>query len=247
MPLDNLPSNSFRSELPKVVFNCNRILSSHADMTKQERNNNRTVCIHHCNSHATVPNRADSGTKNGSFCWRLQGPGRRLSTSDSGVDMSVSPHSRSLPTPHVASSHQLQPPPRHPDAYAEDDPNLYRGEIDGLMQQHNYQRQRPIYAVSGPVPSIGSAWIERAVTLGARETWKLNVQQVYTLYELPSALERTVTIFLRRRGSRGSLDDQLRGKILWMLSNGSREISVSTFSWSLLHVSLETGSALAIW
>ncbi|XP_068968279.1 uncharacterized protein Rim isoform X16 [Bombus flavifrons] len=75
----------------------------------------------------------------------MQGPGRRLPTSDSGVDMSVSPHSRSLPTPHVASPHQMQQPPRHPDAYAEDDPNLYRGEIDGLMKQQNYQRQRPIY------------------------------------------------------------------------------------------------------
>lgn len=84
------------------------------------------------------------------FWWRLQGPGRRLPTSDSGVDMSVSPHSRSLPTPHVAPSHQAQQPPRHPDAYAEDDPNLYRGEIDGLMKQQNYQqRQRPIYPVSG--------------------------------------------------------------------------------------------------
>ncbi|XP_043519237.1 rab-3-interacting molecule unc-10-like isoform X3 [Frieseomelitta varia] len=76
----------------------------------------------------------------------MQGPGRRLPTSDSGVDMSVSPHSRSLPTPHVAPSHQTQQqPPRHPDAYAEDDPNLYTGEIDGLMKQQNYQRQRPIY------------------------------------------------------------------------------------------------------
>ncbi|XP_054013928.1 regulating synaptic membrane exocytosis protein 2 isoform X1 [Hylaeus anthracinus] len=74
-----------------------------------------------------------------------QVPVRRLPTSDSGVDMSVSPHSRALPTPHVAPSHQTQPPPRHPKAYAEDDPNLYRGEIDGLMKQQNYQRQRPIY------------------------------------------------------------------------------------------------------
>ncbi|XP_076753381.1 rab3 interacting molecule isoform X4 [Xylocopa sonorina] len=75
-----------------------------------------------------------------------QGPGRRLSTSDSGVDMSVPPHWRNLPTPHVAAAyHQTQQPPRHPDAYAEDDPNLYRGEIDGLMKQQNYQRQRPIY------------------------------------------------------------------------------------------------------
>ncbi|CAL7943219.1 unnamed protein product [Xylocopa violacea] len=76
----------------------------------------------------------------------MQGPGRRLSTSDSGVDMSVPPHWRNLPTPHVAAAHhQTQQPPRHPDAYAEDDPNLYRGEIDDLMKQQNYQRQRPIY------------------------------------------------------------------------------------------------------
>ncbi|CAK9816967.1 Regulating synaptic membrane exocytosis protein 2 [Anthophora plagiata] len=74
-----------------------------------------------------------------------QGPGRRLSTSDNGVDISVSPHSRSLPTPHVASAHQMQQAPRHPGAYAEDDPNLYRGEIDNLMKTQNYQMQRPIY------------------------------------------------------------------------------------------------------
>lgn len=106
------------------------------------------------------------------FCWRLQGPGRRLPTSDGGVDMSVSPHSRSLPTPHVAATHQVQQPPRHPDAYAEDDPNLYRGEIDGLMKQQNYQRQRPIYPVSlGPFSRLvqpGSN-VRRGMTLDARE------------------------------------------------------------------------------
>ncbi|XP_031785007.1 regulating synaptic membrane exocytosis protein 2 isoform X4 [Nasonia vitripennis] len=72
-------------------------------------------------------------------------PGRRLSTSDSGVEMSVSPHSRTLPTPHVAP-YQSQQTPRHPAAFPEDDPNLYRGELDGLMRQNSsYQRQRQIY------------------------------------------------------------------------------------------------------
>ncbi|KAF7408075.1 hypothetical protein HZH66_002612 [Vespula vulgaris] len=77
-----------------------------------------------------------------------QVPGRRVSTSDSGVEMSVSPHSRTLPTPHVVvGSYPAQQIPRHPEAYPEDDPSLYRGEIDGLMRQHpqNYPRQRPIY------------------------------------------------------------------------------------------------------
>ncbi|KAG7205327.1 hypothetical protein KM043_007328 [Ampulex compressa] len=77
----------------------------------------------------------------------MQVPGRRMSTSDSGVEMSVSPHSRTLPTPHAVGAYVGQQPPRHPAAYPEDDPSLYRGEIDGLMRQHpqNYQRQRPIY------------------------------------------------------------------------------------------------------
>ncbi|XP_076380848.1 rab3 interacting molecule isoform X4 [Megalopta genalis] len=74
-----------------------------------------------------------------------QVPARPLSTSDR-VDMSVSPHTRTLPTPQVASAHQSQQPPRHPDAFDEDDPSLYIGEIDGLLkQQQNYQRQRKIY------------------------------------------------------------------------------------------------------
>ncbi|XP_076282706.1 rab3 interacting molecule isoform X7 [Lasioglossum baleicum] len=74
-----------------------------------------------------------------------QVPVRPLSTSDR-VDMSVSPHTRTLPTPQVSSAHQVQQPPRHPDAFDEDDPNLYTGEIDYLMkQQQTYQRQRQIY------------------------------------------------------------------------------------------------------
>ncbi|XP_048508422.1 regulating synaptic membrane exocytosis protein 2 isoform X2 [Athalia rosae] len=77
-----------------------------------------------------------------------QVPARRISMSDSGVEMSVSPHSRSLPTPHVVvASYGMQQTPRHPDAFPDDDPSLYRGELDGLMRQHaqTYQRQRQIY------------------------------------------------------------------------------------------------------
>ncbi|XP_018393491.1 PREDICTED: regulating synaptic membrane exocytosis protein 2 [Cyphomyrmex costatus] len=77
--------------------------------------------------------------------------GRRMSTSDSGVEMSVSPHARTLPTPHVVGSYPVQQTPRHPAAYPDDDPNLYRGELDGLMKQHpqNYSRQRLTYQDQG--------------------------------------------------------------------------------------------------
>lgn len=64
-----------------------------------------------------------------------------MSTSDSGVEMAVSPHSRSLPTPHVVSSFQSQQTPRHPGAFPEDDPSLYRGELDGLMREYQRQQQ----------------------------------------------------------------------------------------------------------
>ncbi|XP_034947829.1 regulating synaptic membrane exocytosis protein 1 isoform X11 [Chelonus insularis] len=76
-----------------------------------------------------------------------QVPNRRLSTSDSGVEMSVSPHSRSLPNPHVVVGSYPQQTPRHPAAFPEDDPNIYRGELDGLMRQHaqTYQRSRSIF------------------------------------------------------------------------------------------------------
>ncbi|EGI69360.1 Regulating synaptic membrane exocytosis protein 2 [Acromyrmex echinatior] len=74
-----------------------------------------------------------------------------MSTSDSGVEMSVSPHARTLPTPHVVGSYPMQQIPRHPAAYPDDDPNLYRGELDGLMKQHpqNYSRQRLTYQDQG--------------------------------------------------------------------------------------------------
>ncbi|CAB0028382.1 unnamed protein product, partial [Trichogramma brassicae] len=79
---------------------------------------------------------------------------RRLSTTDSGVDMSLGPHARTLPMPNVAQYQQHQQlqqqaqnqTPRHPDAFPEDDPSLYRGELDGLMRQNSsYQRQRQLY------------------------------------------------------------------------------------------------------
>ncbi|XP_012284528.2 regulating synaptic membrane exocytosis protein 2 [Orussus abietinus] len=74
--------------------------------------------------------------------------GRRLSTSDSGVEMSVSPHSRTLPTPHVVvGAYPMQPVQRHQAAYPEDDPGVYRTEIDDPMRQHpqSYPRHRQIY------------------------------------------------------------------------------------------------------
>ncbi|XP_076247603.1 rab3 interacting molecule isoform X13 [Calliopsis andreniformis] len=83
-----------------------------------------------------------------------QVPGRRLSTSDSGVDMSVSPHSRALPTLHVAPARQLQQPLRHPDAYPEDDPSLYRGEIDELMGKQNYPDPNTNLAMTYGQPTI---------------------------------------------------------------------------------------------
>ncbi|XP_011501692.1 PREDICTED: regulating synaptic membrane exocytosis protein 1 [Ceratosolen solmsi marchali] len=71
--------------------------------------------------------------------------GRRLSTSDRGVEISITPNSRTLPTPRVAP-YQAQETPRHPAAYPDDDPSLYHGELEGLMRQNaSYQRQRQIY------------------------------------------------------------------------------------------------------
>ncbi|XP_015120560.1 regulating synaptic membrane exocytosis protein 2 [Diachasma alloeum] len=94
-----------------------------------------------------------------------QMPPRRMSTSDSGVEMSVSPHSRSLPTPHVVVGSYPQQTPRHPAAFPEDDPNLYRGELDGLMRKHaqTYQRTRQIYkensdiSMGYPHPGVDSS------------------------------------------------------------------------------------------
>nr|XP_012225588.1 PREDICTED: regulating synaptic membrane exocytosis protein 2 isoform X2 [Linepithema humile] len=76
--------------------------------------------------------------------------GRRMSTSDSGVEMSVSPHARTLPTPHMAVGSYPVQTSRHPAVYPDDDPTLYRSELDGLMRQHpqNYQRQRSTYQES---------------------------------------------------------------------------------------------------
>ncbi|XP_043284351.1 uncharacterized protein Rim isoform X2 [Venturia canescens] len=85
--------------------------------------------------------------------------GRRMSTSDSGVEMSVSPHSRSLPTPHVVVGSYPQTP-RHPAAYPEDDPSLYRGELDNLMRQHAQTYQRPVYQDSDIPMTYGHAGVE---------------------------------------------------------------------------------------
>ncbi|XP_014604050.1 PREDICTED: regulating synaptic membrane exocytosis protein 2 isoform X3 [Polistes canadensis] len=71
---------------------------------------------------------------------------RRVSTSDSGVEMSVSPHSRSLPTPQVVGSYPIPKSLRH-HTFGPDETSLFRSEIDGLMREHqkNYPRHRPIY------------------------------------------------------------------------------------------------------
>ncbi|KAL0134333.1 hypothetical protein PUN28_001260 [Cardiocondyla obscurior] len=92
--------------------------------------------------------------------------GRRMSTSDSGVEMSVSPHARTLPTPHVVSSYPVQQTPRHPAVYPDDDPNLYRGELDGLMRQHppNYQRQR---SFQDQDPDIGMTYSQTPIEIGS--------------------------------------------------------------------------------
>ncbi|XP_015173071.1 PREDICTED: regulating synaptic membrane exocytosis protein 2 isoform X1 [Polistes dominula] len=76
-----------------------------------------------------------------------QVPGRRVSTSDSGVDMSASPHSRSLPTPQVVGSYPIPKSLRHHLIYGPDETTLFRSEIDSLMREHqkNYPRHRPIY------------------------------------------------------------------------------------------------------
>ncbi|XP_014219658.1 regulating synaptic membrane exocytosis protein 2-like [Copidosoma floridanum] len=102
-------------------------------------------------------------------------PSRRLSMSaDSGVEMSVSPHSRSLPQPgHVSAYNQsIQPTPRHPAAYPEDDPSLYRGELDGLMKQQQnssvyQQRQRQLYQNSdaGYGPQVHDATQSPSMTM----------------------------------------------------------------------------------
>lgn len=67
-----------------------------------------------------------------------------MSTSDNGVEMPISLYSRCLPTTHVILGSYPQQTPRHPGAFPEDDPSLYRGELDGLMKQHaqTYQRSR---------------------------------------------------------------------------------------------------------
>ncbi|XP_066593060.1 regulating synaptic membrane exocytosis protein 2 isoform X2 [Prorops nasuta] len=82
-----------------------------------------------------------------------QMPPHRMQSCDAEMEMSVSPHSRTLPTPHVVvDSYPMQQTPRHPAVYPEDDPRLYQGEIDGLMKKHpqTYPRQRSLYQEQNP-------------------------------------------------------------------------------------------------
>lgn len=93
----------------------------------------------------------------------LQIIGRRMSTGDSGVEMSLSPHTRTLPTPHVVVGANPVQTPRLLSAFPDDDPSLYRDEIDGLMRQHpqqNYQRLRPTNPVNKPTTSANSILVE---------------------------------------------------------------------------------------
>ncbi|XP_077279991.1 rab3 interacting molecule isoform X1 [Temnothorax americanus] len=108
--------------------------------------------------------------------------GRRMSTSDSGVEMSVSPHARTLPTPHVVGSYPVQQTPRHPAAYPDDDPNLYRGELDGLMRQHpqNYQRQRSTYQDQGT--DLGMTYGQTPMETGSVRT-AVHPSQQHSLHQ----------------------------------------------------------------
>ncbi|XP_024870617.1 regulating synaptic membrane exocytosis protein 2 [Temnothorax curvispinosus] len=108
--------------------------------------------------------------------------GRRMSTSDSGVEMSVSPHARTLPTPHVVGSYPVQQTPRHPAVYPDDDPNLYRGELDGLMRQHpqNYQRQRSTYQDQGT--DLGMTYGQTPMETGSVRT-AVHPSQQHSLHQ----------------------------------------------------------------
>ncbi|KAK0171619.1 hypothetical protein PV328_005050 [Microctonus aethiopoides] len=120
--------------------------STHAELTQDKRP--KLERAHSAAEKENLPLLQRSGSLlRRQYSQQEQIPNRRMSTSDSGVEMSVSPHSRSLPTPHVIVGSYPQQTPRHPAAFPEDDPNIYRGELDGLMRQHaqTYQRSRQIY------------------------------------------------------------------------------------------------------
>ncbi|XP_046485898.1 regulating synaptic membrane exocytosis protein 2 isoform X14 [Neodiprion pinetum] len=122
-------------------------LTSHVEQTQDKRP--KLEKAHSAAEKENLPLLQRSGSLlRRQYSQQEQVPGRRMSTSDSGVEMSVSPHARSLPTPHVVvGSYGMQQTPRHPAAFPEDDPSLYRGELDGLMRQQaqTYQKQRQIY------------------------------------------------------------------------------------------------------
>ncbi|XP_011647234.1 regulating synaptic membrane exocytosis protein 2 [Pogonomyrmex barbatus] len=107
--------------------------------------------------------------------------GRRMSTSDSGVEI-VSPHVRTLPTPHVIGTYPVQQTPRHPAVYPDDDPNLYRGELDGLMRQHpqNYQRQRSTY--QDQTTDLGMTYGQTSMETGSVRT-TVHPSQQHSLHQ----------------------------------------------------------------
>ncbi|XP_012533032.1 regulating synaptic membrane exocytosis protein 2 isoform X2 [Monomorium pharaonis] len=135
--------------------------------------------------------------------------GRRMSTSDSGVEMSVSPHARTLPTPHVVSSYPVQQTPRHPAAYPDDDPNLYRGELDGLMRQHppNYQRQRSTYQDSSA--DLGMTYGQTPMETGSVRT-TVHPSQQHSLHQTQGVhpVQPTSTVGVSQQRSFSSSEEE---------------------------------------
>ncbi|XP_020282605.1 regulating synaptic membrane exocytosis protein 2 isoform X2 [Pseudomyrmex gracilis] len=136
--------------------------------------------------------------------------GRRMSTSDSGVEMSISPHARSLPTPHVGivGSYPVQQIPRHPAVYPDDDPSLYRGEIDGLMKQHsNYQRQRPTYQDQSA--DLGMTYGQTPMETGsARTTMHLSQQHSMHQTQVGRSAQPASTVGVKQQRSFSSSDEE---------------------------------------
>ncbi|KMQ92723.1 regulating synaptic membrane exocytosis protein 2, partial [Lasius niger] len=135
--------------------------------------------------------------------------GRRMSTSDSGVEMSVSPHARTLPTPHVVvGSYPMQQTPRHPAVYPDDDPSLYRGELDGLMRQHpqNYQRQRS-YQDQGA--DLGMTYGQTPMETGSVRT-TVHPSQQHSMHQTQSgrSAQSASTVGVQQPGSFSSSEEE---------------------------------------
>ncbi|XP_072750770.1 uncharacterized protein Rim isoform X1 [Anoplolepis gracilipes] len=134
--------------------------------------------------------------------------GRRMSTSDSGVEMSVSPHARTLPTPHVGS-YPMQQTPRHPAVYPDDDPNLYRGELDGLMRQHpqNYQRQRSTYQDQGA--DLGMTYGQTPMETGSVRT-TVHPSQQHSMHQTQSgrSAQSASTVGVQQQRSFSSSEEE---------------------------------------